>query len=186
MDVCDFCLNYTSQGDEEELKTRDACSQACFEMDVNEEALICKNFSLVLCPDVSSAVIERFLKKDIDFYNHLCDLISMTLIMFSYQTIFKVIFDIEHSTVEFVDLTSSQSTYGLFKMKSIEIKENIVSFETEDELKDIIFSVVEPESIVFVEFSDFDHQYPIKGIFAKKNRFFNKNQISLFMTQYNI
>lgn len=182
--ICDFCLNYDSE-DKGNIKIKEKCSNACFKMNEYEQAMVCDNFALVICPNLSSAVIERFLKKDIDFYDNLCDLTSIILTMFSYQNIFKIIFDIEHKSVEFLDLTNSQNTYGIYNIDCIELYKGVVSFETEPELRHLILNVVEPNSLVFVEFKDFEYKYPIKGTFAKPNRFFNKNRFSLKMESYN-
>lgn len=181
--ICEFCLNYESEQNDA-TKTKESCTNSCFKMDKNEEMMVCSNFALVICPNLSSAVIERFLRKDINFYDNLCDLTSIILSMYSFQNIFKIIFDIEHGKVEFLDLTNSEATYGKYDLKSIEIQKGIVSFEAEEELKYIILGVVESDSLVFIEFEDFDYKYPIRGIFAKPNRFFNKNILSLKMQAF--
>lgn len=178
--ICEFCLNYESEKDSS-MKTKELCKNSCFTMDENEGMLVCSNFALVICPNLSSAVIERFLRKDIDFYDNLCDLTSIILSMYSYQDIFKIIFDIEHGQVEFIDLTNSQATYGKYNLNSIEIQKGIVTFETESDLRNLILSVVKGDSLVFIEFEDFEYKYPIKGVFAKPNRFFNKNTLALKM-----
>lgn len=183
--LCDFCLNYEAKNKTDKHKNQETCSQACFRMDDNEGMMICENFTLVLCPNISSAVVERFLRKDINFYDNLCDLASIILTMFSYQTIFKIVFDIEHGNIEFLDMTNSQNTYGTYKIHSFELQKGIVSFETEHELRNLILSVVESESLVFVEFKDFEHKYPIRGVFGRPNRFFNKNRLSLGIQSFN-
>ena len=183
--LCDFCLNYEPKKKTDSVKTKETCSQSCFKMDENEGMMICENFTLVICPNISSAVVERFLRKDINFYDNLCDLASIILTMFSYQSIFKIIFNIEKGIIEFVDLTNSQNTYGFFNIKSIELKKGAVLFESDDELRHLILSVVEPDSLVFIEFNDFDYKYPIKGVFAKPNRFMNKNKLTLMMQSFN-
>lgn len=183
--LCDFCLNYESKKKSDTTKSKETCSQACFKMDENEGMMVCENFTLVICPNISSAVVDRFLRKDINFYDNLCDLASIILTMFSYQSIFKIIFDIEYRKVEFIDLTNSQNTYGVFDIKSIALEQGVVSFESDNELRNLILSVVDPNSLVFVEFENFEYKYPIKGLFAKPNRFFNKNQFSLLMTSFN-
>ena len=183
--ICEFCLNYESKKKSDTIKNKETCSQACFVLDENESMMICDNFTLVICPTVSSAVVERFLRKDINFYDNLCDLTSIILTMFSYQSIFKIIFDIEHGNVEFVDLTNSQNTYGLYDIQAIELKKGIVSFEAEYELRNLILSVVESDSLVFIEFKDFDYKQPIKGVFARPNRFINKNRLTLMMQSFN-
>lgn len=182
--ICDFCLNYETKKKGDVAKTKETCSQACFKMNENEGMMVCENFMLVICPNVSSAVVERFLRKDMDFYDNLCDLASIILAMFSYQSIFKIIFDIEHGKVEFVDLTNSQNTYGIYNIKAIELKKGTVSFEADKELKHLLLSVVEPESLIFIEFEDFEYKYPIKGIFAKPNRFIHKDRLTLIMKAF--
>ena len=104
--------------------------------------------------------------------------------MFSYQNIFKIVFDIERGKIEFVDLTNSQNSYGAFDIKSIELKKGVVSFESDSELRSLILGIVEPDSLVFIEFEDFEYKYPIKGVFAKPNRFFNKNRLALMMQPF--
>lgn len=183
--ICDFCLNYEPKKKSDALKTKETCSQACFKLDENEDMMVCENFTLVICPNISSAVVERFLRKDINFYDNLCDLASIILTMFSFQSIFKIIFSIERGKIEFVDLTNSQNTYGVFDIKSIELKKGVVSFESDDELRNLILGVVEPSSLVFIEFEDFDYKHPIKGVFVKPNRFINKNKLSLMMQSFN-
>ena len=183
--VCEYCLNYESKNKKSSVKSQETCSQACFKMDANEGMMVCENFTLVICPDVSSAMVERFLRKDINFYDNLCYLASMILTMFSYQSIFKVIFDIEHGKLEFIDLTNSQNTYGAYDIKTIELKKGMVTFETNSELRHLLLSVVEPESLIFVEFKDFEYKYPIKGIFAKPNRFIDKNTLTLMLKSFN-
>lgn len=183
--ICDFCLNYEPKKKSDSLKTKETCSKACFKLDDNEDMMICENFTLVICPNISSAVVERFLRKDINFYDNLCDLASIILTMFSFQSIFKIIFNIERGKIEFVDLTNSQNTYGTFDIKSIELQKGIVSFESDDELRNLILAIVEPESLVFIEFEDFEYKYPIRGVFAKPNRFINKNKLSLMMQSFN-
>lgn len=178
--ICDYCLNYESES-EDAIKSEQTCSQACMSFDQNENEMVCENFALVICPIISSAVIERFLKKNVDFYDSLCDLASLILTIFSYQNVFKIIFDIENGSVELINMTGSESSYGKFKIKSIQLQQGLVSFEAEPDCKNIIFSVIDPDSLVFVDFEDFDHEFPIQGTFAKPNRFFNKDRISLFM-----
>lgn len=182
--ICEFCLNYESEEDNC-TKTKELCTNSCFKMNEDEGMMVCSNFVLVICPNLSSAVVERFLRKDINFYDNLCDLTSIILSMYSFQNIFKIIFDIEHGKVEFLDLTNSETTYGKYNLQSIEIQKGIVSFETEEDLRYLILSVVESDSLVFIEFKDFDYKYPIKGIFAKPNRFFNKNVLALKMQAFN-
>ena len=183
--ICDFCLNYEAKKKGTSIKSKETCSQACFKMNENEGMMICENFMLVICPNVSSAVVERFLRKDIDFYENLCDLASIILGMFSYQSIFKIVFDIEHGQIEFIDLTNSQNTYGLYNIKAIKLQKGMVSFDADKELKHLILSVVEPDSLVFIEFKDFEYKYPIKGVFTKPNRFIHKNTLTLFMKPFN-
>lgn len=183
--LCDFCLNYEPKKKSEIIKSKETCSQACFKINENEGMMTCDNFTLVICPNVSSAVVERFLRKDINFYDNLCDLASIILTMFSYQSIFKIVFDIEHGNVEFIDLTNSQNTYGIYDINEIELKKGVVSFETNHELRSLILSVVEPDSLVFVEFKDFDYKYPIRGVFAKPNRFINRDKLTLMMQSFN-
>lgn len=183
--ICDFCLNYEPKKKSDSLKTKETCSKACFKLDDNEDMMICENFTLVICPSISSAVVERFLRKDINFYDNLCDLASIILTMFSFQSIFKIIFNIERGKIEFVDLTNSQNTYGTFNIKSIELQKGVVSFESDDELRNLILGIVEPDSLVFIEFEDFEYKYPIKGVFTKPNRFINKNKLSLMMQSFN-
>lgn len=182
--ICDFCLNYEPRKKSDSVKSKETCSQACFKIDENEGMMTCENFTLVICPDISSAVVERFLKKDINFYDNLCDLSSMILTMFSYQSIFKIVFSIEHGKIEFIDLTNSQNTYGSFDINSIELKKGVVSFESDNELRNLILGVVEPDSLIFVEFEDFEYKHPIKGVFAKPNRFFNKNRLALAIQSF--
>lgn len=177
--VCDFCLNYESKNSDMDKKTEDTCSNSCFKMNKDEGDIICENFDLVLCPDVSYSVIKRFLKQDINFYDNLCDLISIILTMFSYQTIFKIVFDIEHGLIEFLDLTNSQNSYGVFDLTDIELKKGEISFVAESEFRQIVLGVVEPDSLIFVEIKDFEHKYPIRGVFCKPNRFFNKDKLAL-------
>ena len=183
--LCDFCLNYEPKKKSDIIKSKETCSQACFQINEDEGMMTCDNFTLVICPNVSSAVVERFLRKDINFYDNLCDLASIILTMFSYQSIFKIVFDIEHGNVEFIDLTNSQNTYGIYDINEIELKKGIVSFKTNHELRSLILSVVEPDSLVFVEFKDFDYKYPIKGVFAKPNRFINRDKLTLMMQSFN-
>lgn len=182
--ICEYCLNYESEQDSS-IKTKELCTNSCFKMDENEGVMICSNFTLVICPNLSSAIVDRFLKKDINFYDNLCDLTSIILSMYSFQNIFKIIFDIEHGKVEFLDLTNSEMTYGMYDLKSIELQKGVVSFEADKDLRHIILNVVQSDSLVFVEFQDFDYKYPIKGIFAKPNRFFNKNMMALRIQAFN-
>lgn len=183
--LCDFCLNYEPKKKSETIKSKETCSQACFKINENEGMMTCDNFTLVICPNISSAVVERFLRKDINFYDNLCDLASIILTMFSYQSIFKIVFDIEHGNVEFIDLTNSQNTYGIYDINEIELKKGVVSFKTNHELRSLILSVVEPDSLVFVEFKDFDYKYPIRGVFEKPNRFINRDKLTLMMQSFN-
>ena len=118
--LCDFCLNYEPKKKSDSIKSKETCSQSCFKMDENEGMMTCENFTLVICPNISSAVVERFLRKDINFYDNLCDLASIILTMFSYQSIFKIVFSIERGKIEFIDLTNSQNTYGSFDINSPE------------------------------------------------------------------
>ena len=182
--LCDFCLNYEPKKKNSTIKSKDTCTQACFKMDEEEGMMTCDNFTLVICPNVSSAIVERFLRKDINFYDNLCDLTSIILTMFSYQSIFKIVFDIEHGNIEFLDMTNSQNTYGIYDIKSIKLQQGVVSFESSDELRGLILSVVEPDSLVFVEFKDFEHKYPIRGIFAKPNRLINREKLTLMMQSF--
>lgn len=180
--ICDFCLNYESDI-ESDYKTREFCSQACFYMDDDEGEMVCKNFALVICPCLSSAIVERFIKRDANFYETLCDLTSLILTIFSYQTIFKIKFDIEHGSVELFDLTTSH-TYGNFKLNSIELEKGFVTFETDYEFRTIISSIIEPTSLIFVEFEDFENDKVIRGVFTKLNRFINRNKITLLIQEF--
>lgn len=183
--LCDFCLNYTPKKKGDSIKTKETCTQSCFKMDENENTMICENFTLVICPNISSAVVERFLRKDVNFYDNLCDLTSIVLNMFSYQSVFKIVFNIEKGKIEFIDLTNSQNTYGIFDIKSIELQKGFVSFESTNELRNLILGIVEPDSLIFVEFEDFEYKYPIRGVFTKPNRFLNKNKLTLIMQSFN-
>ena len=58
------------------------------------------------------------------------------------------------------------------------------SFESDNELRNLILGIVEPDSLIFVEFEDFEYKYPIKGVFAKPNRFFNKNRLALMIQSF--
>ena len=86
--ICDYCLNYEAKKKSDSIKSKETCSNACFSLNKDENQMTCEKFTLVICPNISSAVVERFLKKDINFYDNLCDLASIILTMFSYQTIF--------------------------------------------------------------------------------------------------
>ena len=182
--LCDFCLNYEPKKENHTAKTKETCVQACFKMDEEEGVMTCDNFTLVICPNISSAVVERFLRKDINFYDNLCDLTSIILTMFSYQTIFKIVFDIEHGTVEFLDMTNSHNTYGIYDITSIKLEKGVVSFETSEELRNLILSVVESDSLIFIEFKDFEYKHPIRGVFTKPNRFINKERLTLMMQSF--
>lgn len=182
--ICNYCLNYEPKTKKNSTKNKESCSQACFKMSEQEGMMVCENFTLVICPDVSSAVIERFLRKNMNFYDNLCYLASMILSIYAYQSVFKIIFDIENGKIEFVDLTNAQNTYGIYDIKTIELRKGVVSFETDKELKHLLLSVIEPDSLIFVEFKDFAYKYPIKGVFAKPNRFIDKNTLSLMLKSF--
>lgn len=182
--ICQYCLNYESKKKNQEHKNRETCLNQSFVMSANENEMICENFMLVISPNVSSAVVERFLRKDINFYDNLCDLASIILTMFSYQTIFKIVFDIEHGLVELIDMTNSSNSYGTFMIESIQLTKGCVSFKSDSDFVQLVLGVIEPESLIFVEFKDFDYKYPIKGTFAKPHRFFNKNELSLFIQSF--
>ena len=77
-------------------------------------------------------------QKNVDFYDSLCDLTSLILTIFSYQNVFKVVFNIEHGSIELINMTGSENSYGKFKIKSIELQQGIVSFEAEPDFKNII------------------------------------------------
>lgn len=178
--VCSYCLNYEPKKKKDaNIKTQENCSHACFSLNKDEKIMVCQNFSFVIAPAISSAVVERYLKKDINFYDNLCDLASIILTMFSFQTIFKIVFDIEHGEVELIDISNSSNTYGTFHFDSIELKKGYLMFEANDEFRSLILGVIEENSLIFVEIKDFDHQYPIKGTFMRPNRFIKKNRLTL-------
>lgn len=183
--ICDYCLNYEAKKKSDSIKSKETCSNACFSLNKDENQMTCEKFTLVICPNISSAVVERFLKKDINFYDNLCDLASIILTMFSYQTIFKIVFDIEHGKIELIDMTNSGNTYGLFNIKSIQLEKGLVQFESDSEFRQLVLSIIDPESLVFIEFKDFDYQYPIKGVFAKPNRFISKDKLTLMIQSFN-